>query len=60
MAVASGRAGRVLVQPLFRGLNVHVRNLNTSEVVCIKLVTEPSLKTAANHRTNFTDKKVTF
>ena len=51
MAVASGWAGRVLAQPLFRRLNVHVRTLNTREI---------ARKTAAHHRANFTDKKVTL
>ena len=36
MAVASGRAGRVLARPLFRRLNVHVRTLNASEVIRIR------------------------
>ena len=36
MAVASGRAGRVLARPLFRRLNVHVRTLNASEVIHIR------------------------
>ena len=33
MAIASGRAGRVLARPPLCGLNVHVRTLNTREVV---------------------------
>ena len=40
MAVASGRAGRVLARPLFRRLNVHMRTLNTCQA-------EPSGKMAA-------------
>ena len=36
MSVASGRAGRVLAQPLFRRLNAHVRALNTREVIRIR------------------------
>ena len=58
MAVTSGRAGRILARPLFRRLNVHVRTFNTNEVVLITL--EPSLKAAAHHRANSTDKKVTL
>ena len=36
MAVASGRAGRVLTRPLFRRLNVHMRTLNTCAVALIR------------------------
>ena len=36
MVVTGGRTGQVLAQPLFRGLNVHVRTLNTREVVRIR------------------------
>ena len=62
MAIASGRAGRVLAQPLFCRLNVHMPTLNTREVVRIR-TSKPShmgIKTAAYHHENFTDKKVTL
>ena len=39
MAVASGRASRVLARPLFRRLNVHMRTLNTREVIRIRTST---------------------
>ena len=49
MAVASGRAGRVLARPLFRRLNVLMRTLNTREVIRIgtSIYAEPSRKMAA-------------
>ena len=36
MAIASGLAGRVLAWPFFHEINVHMRNLNTHEVLQIK------------------------
>ena len=35
IAIASDQAGRVLAQPPFRGLNVHIRTLKTREVIHI-------------------------
>ena len=48
MAVASGRADRVLARPRFRWSSVHVRAWRRNP------------KTPAHHRANFSDKKVTF
>ena len=50
MAVASGRAGRVLARPHFRRLNVHMRTLNTCQA-------EPSGKTAAGVTGNLIARK---
>ena len=54
MAVASGRASLVLAQPLFHRLNVHVRTLNTREVVRVRTGKLSRLgKRVAQHRANF-------
>ena len=50
MAIASRLAGRVLARPLFRRLNAHM----------LAHFEYTSWKTAAHHRTNFTDKKATL
>ena len=60
MAVVSGRAGRVLARPVFRRLNVHMRTLDTREVIRIR-TSKPSClekRLAANHCANLTDTMV--
>ena len=53
MAVASGRAvvGFKLARLLFRRLNMHMKSY-------VEELVKPSPKTAAHHRANFIDKKV--
>ena len=40
MAIASGQAGQVLAQSLFRRLNVHARTLNAREELVSRAISE--------------------